>query len=336
MKIGKYDTDQDVLVIAEIGNNHEGDFDLAQRLVRKAKACGVHGVKFQTFRSEHYRPKSNEAGFKRIKGFELTPDQFRELADLAHSLDLLFLSTPFDLYSAELLCEIADGVKIASGDNDFYPLLDRVAQGERPVILSTGAADSDKVGRAVECIRRGIGATPLADRLMLLHCTVSYPAPPESANLLAIPALQAQFRVPIGFSDHTIGSEACALAVALGARMLEKHFTVDKLWSDFGDHQVSADPPEMKALVERVRATRTLLGSGVKSVLPAEQGLLVPIRRSICAAAALPAGHVLSLDDLTWIRPGGGMAPGREGELVGRRLKRPVEFGLVLSPDHVE
>jgi len=336
MNIGRVSLKEKVLVVAEIGNNHEGDFEVARELVKRAADAGVDAVKFQTFDTDHYVSRTDRARHARLRSFELSHAQFEELAQLARSLGLLFISTPFDLRSAEFLQGIVDAFKIASGDNTFYPLLARVAKSGKPMVVSTGLADLDGVERTVAFIRRQWQAHGIEGQLALLHCVSAYPVPPEQANLLAIRTLAERFDCEVGYSDHTIGIEAAVLAVALGARVIEKHFTLEKRYSDFRDHQLSADPSEMKELVEKVALASRLLGSPDKRVQPCEADGVQTLRRSIVAARDLPKGHRLSAADLTWLRPAGGLVPGQEHELVGKALRRDVTFGELLRQADVE
>jgi sialic acid synthase SpsE len=335
MIIDGIDTDERVFIVAEIGNNHEGNIQTAREMVRSAADCGVDAVKFQTFRSEHYVSQSDADRFERLKRFELTSEQFEELAHLTKSLGLRFLSTPFDLQSAAFLDGIVDAFKVASGDNDFYPLIERIAATEKPIIISLGLAGSQQVRDTYEFVHAEWRRLGVAGHLALLHCVTSYPVPPEQANLRAIPYLMDHFDCTIGYSDHVIGSEAAVLSVALGARIIEKHFTLDKHYSDFRDHQLSADPDDIRDLVVRIRQTEAMLGTRDKVVQPAEQDVASAVRRSIVAGDDLPENHVLALADLTWIRPSGGLAPGSEHLLVGKRLKRAVRFGERLSESDV-
>jgi sialic acid synthase SpsE len=320
MNLGPYNLETEPLIVAEIGNNHEGNPEVAAEMVRAAAKAGAHGVKFQTFRTDHFVRPTDEARYLRMRGFELTIPQFADLARLAHSLGLLFLSTPLDLPSADGLVSMVDAFKIASGDITFYPLLDRVLASGKPIVLSTGASDLDQVVGTVDYLKaRGAG-----DRLCVLHCVSSYPAPPEQANLLAIPTLARCLGVPVGYSDHTLGDDAAVLAVALGACFIEKHFTLDTAYSDFRDHQLSATPAALAALIERVRQTRLLLGAPEKRVMPCEAEMTHAIRRSVVAAHDLPAGHRVTAADLNWMRPAGGLAPGCEAALLGQTLGRAV------------
>lgn len=336
MKIGDFDLARDVLLVAEIGNNHEGNFDIAKELVNEAARCGVDAVKFQTFGVEHYVSQSDAARFERLKSFELSFSQFEQLSQLAHSLGLLFISTPFDLASAAFLESVVDCYKIASGDNTFYPLIARVAQSGKPIIISTGLSDSQQVARTVGFVKQQRANANITGQLAILHCVSSYPVPPDQANLRSIQFLAESFDCTIGYSDHTIGIEASLLAVALGARIIEKHFTLNKSFSDFCDHQLSADPPEMKELVQRIRLASSMLGERQKIVQLCEEAAVNTLRRSIVAGRDMPQGHHIVWSDLTWVRPAGGLAPGEEHTLIDKMLKRDVSFGEQLSPSDVE
>lgn len=336
MKIGEFDLEKKVLVIAEIGNNHEGDPAIASELVRQAADCGVDAVKFQTFRAEHYVSKSDTPRFNRLKSFQLSYSQFEKLSQLAHSLGVLFISTPFDMASAEFLEGIVDAYKIASGDNNFYPLLGRIAETNKPVIVSTGLSEFSDVQRTVSFLKKYMSESEYHDRLAILHCVSSYPVPAEQANLRSIQFLAENFDCHIGYSDHTIGLDAAVLAVALGARIIEKHFTLDKNFSDFRDHQISSDPSDLRELVRRIRDATLMLGERNKSLQPCELTSREAMRRSIVAGADLSAGHCISGSDLTWVRPGGGLAPGEEHALIGKRLVHAVRFGDQLNSSDVK
>ncbi len=326
----------EVLVIAEIGNNHEGDADLAVRLVELAAECGADAVKLQTFRAREFVRPTDTARYERMARFELAADAIRRAQRTAKQRGLLFIATPLDLASVDLLRPLVDRYKIASGDNDHLPLIDRMCETGLPIVLSTGLADLDAVRRTVDHIRERWAASGVEQELAVLHCVTSYPVPPEQANLAAIRTIaEAIDGITVGYSDHTIGIEACVLAVALGARVLEKHFTINKRHSDFRDHALSADPADLAELVRRVRAASAMLGTGVKVPQPAERELTVSTRRAIVAAADLPAGHMLGAADLAWMRPADGLRPGEESQLLGRRLRRAVALGDTLRPADV-
>jgi sialic acid synthase SpsE len=332
MKIGKHSLEGRVYIVAEIGNNHEGNVQVARRMVEEAAAAGVDAVKFQTFRTAQFVSQADPARFKRLQSFELTFDQFRELEKLARSLDVAFISTPLDLESAAFLEPLVDAFKIASGDNDFFPLIEKVCASKKPLIISTGATDLATVKRTRDFVADRRGTAGLA----FLHCVSSYPAPAAEANLSAIPFLAAELGTLVGYSDHTMGPEACLTAAALGACILEKHFTLDKHHSDFRDHQLSADPAEMRQIVEGVRRVEQLLGRPEKVLQPCESSINALIRRSIAAGADLPAGHRVRLEDLVWLRPSGGIPPGGEALVVGKALRRAVRAGERLAAEDVE
>jgi N,N'-diacetyllegionaminate synthase len=331
MKIGSIDLRDRVFIVAEIGNNHEGSYTLAEDMIRSAADAGVDAVKFQTFVPEHYVSHDQVERRDRLRKFALTIEQFKSLAAFANGRGVQFFSTPFDLGSAEALATFCPALKISSGDNNFFPLIERAASLRLPIILSTGLADLSDVDEARKRIIKVWSAHNYTGDLALLHCVSSYPTPPEAANLAAIRTLSDRFAdCTVGYSDHTLGIDAALLSVGLGARLIEKHFTLRKDFSDFRDHQLSADPAEMADLVRQVRFAERLLGDGRKQLAAVEEPIRDAIRRSIAASRYLKAGSTLGWDDLTWVRTGGGLAPGAEAEAVGRKLVRDVVPGQIL------
>lgn len=327
MRIGGFNTDDRVLVVAEIGNNHEGDVAVARELVERAADAGADAVKFQTFRTDAFVSPADADRHARMKRFELSPDEFATLADLARARSLRFLSTALDLDSVSVLTPLVDAFKVASGDIDFFPLLDALAATGKPVVISTGQSELDDVAHAVDAIGTEVG---------ILQCVSSYPAPDHEVNLRALAVLAERFPAcTIGYSDHTTGTDAGPLSVACGARIVEKHFTLDKTYSEFRDHALSADPSEFCEIVRRVRAAETLLGSPCKQIQASEADARRALRRSIAAARDFEAGHVLGDGDFVWTRPADGLRPGEEAELVGRALRRAVRLGEHLRPDDV-
>lgn len=335
MRLGSIDTAAKVLIIAEIGNNHEGDAALAAEMIRLAARAGADAVKFQTIVPERLVSPELPERVRQLGRFQLSYEIYESLAAVAAREGVLFLSTPFDVESARFLDKLVPAYKIASGDNDFFPLLDVVAATGKPVILSTGLCDLAEVRAAQERLRQGWRARGVEGDLALLHCVSSYPTAPEDANLGFLRDL-ASLGETVGYSDHTLGVEAAVLAVALGARIIEKHFTISKTHSDFRDHQLSADPAELAELVRRTRLAETLLGDGAKRRLDCEEGVRGAARRSAVAGRDLPAGTVLALADLDWLRPGGGLSPARSEELVGRRLRRPLARGARLTLEDLD
>lgn len=334
MIIDRINLDDRVLIIAEVGNNHEGNFALAEELIGRAAEAGADAVKFQTIVPERLVSVQQTARIEQLNRFRFSYEQFAQLKATADREGILFLSTPFDIDSARFLDGIVPAFKIASGDNTFFPLLEAVAETGKPIIMSAGMTELDEIRTSKERIESVWERTGRKGELAVLHCVVSYPTPAEEANLLAIRELQ-QLGVTVGYSDHTIGIQAAVLSVALGARIVEKHFTIDKNYSSFRDHQLSADPAELKELVERVREATVLLGTPQKRIQPAEAGNVVPVRRSVVAARDLAQGTVVRLSDIAWVRPGGGVPPGQEGLLIGKKLQRPVASGEQILADDV-
>ena len=326
-------------VIAEAGVNHNGSPEQAKRLIDAAHAAGADAVKFQTFQAEkvvspaaakakYQVETTGESGaqLEMVRRLELPPEAFRELATHCRKRGILFLSTPFDPESADLL----DGVgvpafKVASGEITNWPFLAHIARKGKPMILSTGMSDLDEVQAALGVVR-GAGNT----QLVLLHCVSCYPTAPESANLRAIETMAAQFQVPVGFSDHTLGVEIALAAVAVGACVLEKHLTLDRKLPG-PDHRASLEPDEFAALVRGIRRVESSLGDGRKRRMPEEEDTARAARRSLVAACALPAGTVLEEGHIAILRPGTGLPPAQRAQLIGRRTLRDIEPGAVLT-----
>ncbi|MBN1107050.1 MAG: N-acetylneuraminate synthase family protein [Deltaproteobacteria bacterium] len=326
MKIGPVDLDREVLVVAEIGNNHEGNVDLAEKMIGLAAEAGAGAVKFQAIVPERLVSIEQTERIEQLRRFQLKEGDLKRLAERAHAEGIVFLCTPFDIETAQFLSPLVPAFKIASGDFTFYPLLETVADTGKPILLSVGGTTLEEVKRTREFIRarwkgRGIGGD-----LALLHCVVSYPTPTEEANLRAIETLKGLGDV-VGYSDHTMGVEAAVLSVALGARIVEKHFTIRKDYSDFRDHRLSADPDELKQMVKRIRDAQLMLGDGERSVGKSERGNIEAVRRSIAASRELSAGTRIERTHLCWVRPAGGIAPGREPEILGRVLRRSIRAG---------
>lgn len=328
MKIGNHNTDDAVFVIAEIGNNHEGDFELAKEMIRLAAQAGANAVKFQTIIPEELISPADTERIAQLRKFQFSRDQFRELKTVADANGTQFLSTPFALEVVDWLDELVPAWKIASGDNDFLPLLERVAETGKPVIISMGLGHHDEAANLLTIFAK------TASELALLHCVVSYPTPADEAALAGINTLKIEGVTP-GYSDHTIGIKAAELSVAVGARIIEKHFTIDNNHSDFRDHQLSADPSDFAAMVAAIRQAERALGTAQ----PASQGCEEPnrdaVRRSLTAVTDIPAGTVLSMDQLAWVRPGAGIRPGNEPAVLGKPTNQIIRAGDLISFEHV-
>lgn len=334
MKIGDFDLDKKVLIVAEIGNNHEGSYELAEKMIGLAAQAGAGGVKFQTIVPNKLVSPVQKDRFQQLERFRLSYDEFERLSKVAQQEGILFLSTPFDIESARFLEPLVPAFKIASSDNNFFPLIDVIARTGKPIILSSGLADLAQITRTKDFIEGIWRECGIEQELAILHCVSCYPTSPDDANLRAIKQLQ-KLKVTVGYSDHTIGIEAAVLSVALGARIIEKHFTIAKDYSDFHDHQLSADPQEFAQLVQRVKETVKIMGDGEKRIMDCEILSIDKVRRSIVGSRDLSKGTILKLDDLTWLRPGGGLQPGSEEDILGKTLARPIQKGEMILVDDV-
>jgi N-acetylneuraminate synthase/N,N'-diacetyllegionaminate synthase len=333
-----------VFVIAEAGVNHNGDLDLARRLVDVAAGAGADAVKFQTFAAERVAareaPKAeyqrqttsaDESQQQMLRRLELSPAAHRELQAHARSRGVVFLSTPFDEASADLLDALdVPAIKIGSGEVTNLPFLEHVARKGRPVILSTGMSSLDEVGAAVAAVRE----TGNRD-LILLHCVSEYPARAGDANVRAMLTLADTFRTPVGYSDHTPGLEVALAAVALGAAVIEKHFTVDRTLPG-PDHRASLEPAQLTELVRSIRVVEQALGDGIKAPTAGELGNRIVARRSLAAAVDLPAGLALTRESLCALRPATGISPASLPAVLGRKLTRARRAGELIAWSDLE
>jgi N-acetylneuraminate synthase/N,N'-diacetyllegionaminate synthase len=335
--------DGPAFVIAEAGVNHNGDEQLAHRLIEAAAAARVDAVKFQTFDPEtlaapstpiaDYQRAAGETGDQRemLTRLALPPEAWPRLQAHARECGLVFLSTPFDEESARLLDRLdVPAFKVGSGELTNIPFLERLAAFGRPMLVSTGMADMVEVAAAVDAIRAAGNG-----HLALFHCVSAYPARHEDANLRAMATIRSAFGVPTGWSDHTPGIELPIAAVALGAAMVEKHLTLDRSMPG-PDHAASVEPEELAALVAAVRATEAALGSGRKAPVEAERPIAAAARRSLHWRHSLPSGQVITADDLVALRPGTGVAPARLAGLIGRRTRRQVDDGAAVADADLE
>jgi len=335
MKIDNFDLENDVLVVAEVGNNHEGSYSLAEEMIGLISEAGANAVKFQTFITESYISRKDKDRFDRLKSFELTFNEFEKLSKLAKNSGLIFLSTPFDIESANFLNTIVPAFKIASGDNTFFPLIETIASFAKPIILSTGMITIDQIKNILLFITKIWEKFQINEQICVLHCTAAYPTPLEEVNLSVIQSLQKKLNCTVGYSDHTIGIDAAALSVAFGARVVEKHFTIDKNYSDFHDHKLSADPKDLKNLVEKINLIEKLIGTSEKNIQTSEKKNINAVRRSIVAKNDLPSGKTIQWDDLMWVRPGDGLPPGKENLIIGKVVSDAIKSGEKISENQL-
>lgn len=328
-------------IIAEAGVNHNGSLDLALRLVDAAKSSGADAVKFQTFRADHLATRSahkapyqerttanDESQYEMLQRLELDAAAHRKIIDHCQQIGIQFLSSPFDAQSADLLGELDLPLyKIPSGEITNLPFLEHIARKGRPLILSTGMSTLGEVEDAVRVL--GLAG---CKQLTLLHCVTEYPAPYDEVNLQAMQTLRMAFGLPVGYSDHTPGIEIAVAAVALGAVVIEKHFTLDRSLPG-PDHAASLEPDELREMVTAIRHVEAALGTGIKAPALCELPNISVARKSVVAARSLSTGHKLSADDLDIKRPGSGLAPKLLPALIGRTLRATVEKDAVIKWD---
>lgn len=316
--------------MAEAGVNHNGSLKIAKKLVDTAVSCGVDAVKFQTFKAEkmitrqtqkaRYQIENGAKGenqFEMVKRLELSFEQFRELYAYCKATEKDFVSTPFDMESIEFLATLDIPFwKIPSGEITNYPYLVALARTGNPVMLSTGMSTLYEVEEAV-CLLQKNGSGPIT----LLQCNTQYPTPPEDANLLAMRTMSDAFGLPVGYSDHTEGIEIALAAVALGACVIEKHFTLDKNMEG-PDHRASLNPGQLSDLVTGIRKIEMAMGTGVKSPTESEKMNITVARKSIVAARSIKKGEILTPENLTAKRPAYGISPMKWSWIIGKKAIR--------------
>ena len=329
--------------IAEAGVNHDGDLDQARRLVDVAAEAGADAVKFQTFTADRlvspdapkaaYQEETDAADtqYEMLRRLELPREAHRELIDYCDSQGVQFLSTPFDTASATFLDSLdLPAIKLGSGELDNVPLLNHVAGFGRPMLVSTGMSTLSEVETALDAIRAA-GAPPVA----LFHCTSAYPAPLDEVNLRAMRTIDEHFDVPVGYSDHTTQVETPAFAVAAGARLVEKHFTLDKTLPG-PDHAASLEPDELSRAVSLVRDATTALGSAEKRPTESELENRAVVRKSLHAATEIREGDRFTESNVSVVRPADGLSPGAFDRLRGARATRDIDVGEAITADAVE
>jgi len=330
---------QPCFIIAEAGVNHNGDLRLARQLIDVAVEANADAVKFQTFRAEAVvtrdAPKAayqlhttdqRESQLEMLRRLELSAEAHQELLGYCRTRGILFLSTPFDAASADLLDELGVAAfKIPSGEITNVPFLVHVARKGKPMIVSTGMSTLAEVRTAVQTIEDAGNRA-----VVLLHCVSHYPASPSEANLRAMATLSKTFHGPVGYSDHTLGIEIALAAVALGACVIEKHITLDRTFPG-PDHHASLEPDELAALVRGIRLVESALGHGRKEPAPSEADTAAAARRSLVAARDIPRGSRITEDLIAVKRPGTGLSPTMLSHVLGRRALQDIPADTVLQ-----
>ncbi|NKE66097.1 N-acetylneuraminate synthase [Ramlibacter sp. RBP-2] len=334
-----------VFVIAEAGVNHNGELDLALRLCDAAKAAGADAVKFQTFRAEDLvvpgaptaqyqaRQTGQQDQFAMLQRLELTAAQHEAIQAHCKAIGIEFFSTPFSVEAVDMLVRLGvRRIKLSSGELTHRALVERAAAARLPVLVSTGMATMDEIREALQWIA---GARGGLDGVTVLHCTSAYPAPDEALNLKAMVSMAADLGIAVGYSDHSLGIEADLAAVALGARVIEKHMTLDRTLPG-PDHAASLEPAQFKAMVDGIRRVSAMLGDGVKAPTAEERDTARVARRSIVAAVDIPAGAEITAAMLACRRPATGIAPRELERVVGRQAAQALPAGTVLQWDQLQ
>lgn len=329
------------MIIAEAGVNHNGNYELAKQLALKAKEAGADYVKYQTAVPEKvisryaemavYQKENTgkvESQLEMCKRIHLKLTDYAPLKQYCEEIGIKFISTPFDLDSIDVLTEIGmDFWKIPSGEITNYPYLVKIAKTHMPVIMSTGMSEIHEIREALNALCEN-GLT--MDQISLLHCNTEYPTPMKDVNLKAMDDLKHEFGVKVGYSDHTKGIEVPIAAVAMGAQIIEKHFTLDHNMEG-PDHKASLEPDELKAMVDAIRNIEMAIGDGVKHVSESERKNIAIARKSIIAARAIKKGETLSEENLTVKRPGNGISPMKWKEVIGTVAVRDFKEDEVIE-----
>ena len=321
-----------VFIIAEAGVNHNGSLEMAKKMIDIAKECGVDAVKFQTFRTDKLVSKfakkaeyqklntdKEESQYQMIKKLELDIKAHHELLDYAKTKNIIFMSTPFDMESIDLLNDLGlDTFKIPSGDITNLPYLKKIGALRKKIIMSSGMSDIDEVNEAVKIL---IKSGTDKKKITILHCNTEYPTPYEDINLHAMITLEKELGIDVGYSDHSIGIDVPIAAVALGAKIIEKHFTLDKNMEG-PDHKASLDPKELKEMVIAIRNIEKAMGDGVKRPSKSELKNIEIARKSIIAIDKIKKGDVFSEHNIGVKRPGNGISPMQWEKVIGKKAKR--------------
>lgn len=323
-----------IFIIAEAGVNHNGSTEIAKKLVDVAVKAGADAVKFQTFQVKNLlcektkKPEyqvrmtgGEETQYEMLRKLELSHEAHFELLDYCKTKGILFLSTPFDIESIEFLDRLGINIlKIPSGEITNYPYLKRIGEKKKDVILSTGMSQMEEVKEAVRVLKENG-----AKEVTILHCNTEYPTPMKDVNLLAMKTMEKELQLPVGYSDHTEGIEAAIGAAALGAAVIEKHFTLDKNMEG-PDHKASLEPDELKEMVCSIRNIELALGDGKKITSESEKKNIEFVRKSIVASKKIEKGEAFSEDNITTKRPGYGVSPMRWNEVIGTKSDRDYEI----------
>lgn len=292
-----------IFIVAEIGNNHEGNFQLAKKLIYEAYRCGVDAVKFQVFKTDLFIHNQDKKSYKKFKKFELSQKKFLLLKRYSEKLGLTFFGSAFDNESLDFLIRNTNIIKVASSENVNLEMINKILKNGKKCIISTGFLNTNLIKKLINNLNKSFSKNFLRKKLSLMHCISSYPVNNKDLNLNVIKELKKNFNLNIGYSDHSLGSDACKIAVSLGAKIIEKHFTLDKNFSNFRDHKLSADPKEMREIVNYIKDIELILGNGKKKITENEQKNFNSCRRSFYLKKSVKKGEKIIMEDLMALRP---------------------------------
>lgn len=332
-----------VLVIAEAGVNHNGDIEIAKTLIDVAADAKADIVKFQTFNADQQVTKSaskaeyqkittniNESQHSMLKNLELSVEMHSELINHCKKRSIEFISTAFDIQSVNLLQNLGQRLfKIPSGEITNFPYLEHIGKIGKPIILSTGMSTLNEIKTALEILQRAGASKEL---ITVLHCTTSYPVPMSDVNLLAMRTIKNEFEVKVGYSDHTLGIEIPIAAVALGASVIEKHFTLDRNLPG-PDHKASLEPNELQEMIKTIRNVEQAMGDGIKKVMSSEAGNRDIVRKSIVVIKEIKKGDILTSENLSTKRPGNGISPLNWNLIIGKSSKHNYEIDELIKDE---
>ena len=335
MKLFGKDLSSETAIIAEVGVNHEGNVDAALKMVALAAEAGADAVKFQSYTPDRFISSDDDARFERVTRFGLSEADHLRLKEEANKCGIAFFSTAVTEDWVPFIASHCEAVKIASGDLDFKPVISAAAKSGKTVILSTGLGEIEEIDAAVSWVRDAIGDAALEDRLILMQCVSAYPTPVEEANVASVQFLADRYGITTGYSNHVKGLDACLAAAALGAAVIEVHFTDQREGKTFHDHALSAEPQELAQLVQMVPNIRAAVGQAGKSRQPSETRILDAVRKGLVAARDLAKGEVIAAEDLMYARPATEFTSHDLASVVGRKLNSARAKGATIRREDI-